>query len=176
MLREQRLISVPPAPLLQKSNGFIYVVHDTETETEQTGNIAPVTGISPLNTQTSSASVPGMNFPATGPVQQSSSSSALVRAPDPVFTQDTLSTGQTPSRHISRMSLQMPQPQRTATTIDIPQTPRTQLLKSHLEQQNFDLMHKLQRKNEEQMRDISTQLQTGLQAFLQQSMENMFNR
>ena len=26
------------------------------------------------------------------------------------------------------------------------------------------------------MRDISTQLQTGLQAFLQQSMENMFNR
>ena len=37
-------------------------------------------------------------------------------------------------------------------------------------------MHKLQRKNEEQMRDMSTQLQTGLQAFLQQSMENMFNR
>ena len=70
----------------------------------------------------------------------------------------------------------MLQPQRTATPIDIPQTPRTQLLKSHLEQQNFELMHKLQRKNEEQMRDISTQLQTGLQAFLQQSMENMFNR
>ena len=123
---------------------------------------APVSGISPLNTQTSSASVPGMNFPATGPVQQSSDSSALFRAPDPVLTQDTLSTGQTPSRHTSRMSFQMPQPQRTATPIDIPQTPRTQLLKSHLEQQNFELMHKLQRKNEEQMRDISTQLQTGL--------------
>ena len=117
-----------------------------------------------------------MNFPATGPVQQSSDSSGLFRAPDPVLTQDTLSTGQTPSRHITRMSFQMPQSQRTATPIDIPQTPRTQLLKSHLEQQNFELMHKLQRKNEEQMRDISTQLQTGLQAFLQQSMENMFNR
>ena len=100
-------------------------VDDTllDLEHEQTGNIAPFTGISPLNTQTSSASVPGMNFPATGPVQQSSdSSSALFRAPDPVLTQDTLSTGQTPSRHISRMSFQMPQPQRTATTIDIPQT------------------------------------------------------
>ena len=153
-------------------------VDDTllDLDAEQTGNIAPVSGISPLNTQTSSASVPGMNFPATGPVQQSSDSSALFRAPDPVLTQDTLSTGQTPSRHTSRMSFQMPQPQRTATPIDIPQTPRTQLLKSHLEQQNFELMHKLQRKNEEQMRDISTQLQTGLQAFLQQSMENMFNR
>ena len=70
----------------------------------------------------------------------------------------------------------MPQTQRTAPSIDIHQTPRTQLLKSHLEQQNFELMYKLQRKNEEQMRDISTQLQTGLQAFLQQSMENMFSR
>ena len=152
-------------------------VDDTllDLEPEQTGNIAPVTGISPLNNQPSSASLPVMSFPATGPVQQSSDSSALFRAPDPVLTQDTISTGQTPSRHISRMSFTMPQPQRT-TAIDIPQTPRTQLLKSHLEQQNFELMHKLQRKNEEQMRDISTQLQTGLQAFLQQSMENMFNR
>ena len=92
---------------------------------------------------------------------------------------DTISTGQTPSRRGERTyfsTFSMPQPQRTATPIDIPQTPRTQLLKSHLEQQNFELMHKLQRKNEEQTRDISTQLQTGLQAFLQQSMENMFNR
>ena len=72
-------------------------------------------------------------------------------------------------------SFSLPQPQRTATTSDIPQTPRTQLIKSHLEQQNFELMNKLPKKNEEQMRDISTQLQTGLQAFLQQSMENMFN-
>ena len=115
-----------------------------------------------------------MSFPATRPVQQSSDSPALFRAPDPVLTQDTIFTGQTPSRYISRTSFTMPQPQRT-TTIDIPQTPRTQLLKSHLEQQNFELMHKLQTKNEEQMRDMSTQLQTGLQAFLQQSMENMFN-
>ena len=124
-------------------------------------------------TQPSSASLPATSFLAnTGPVQQSSDSSpALFRAPDPVLTQDTISTGQTPSRRGERTyfsTFSMPQPQRTATPIDIPQTPRTQLLKSHLEQQNFELMHKLQRKNEEQMRDISTQLQTGLQAFLQQ--------
>ena len=149
-------------------------------EPEQAGNMAPVTGISPL-TQPSSASLPATSFPAnTGPVQQSSDSSpALFRAPDPVLTQDTVSTGQTPSRRGDRTyfpTFSMPQPQRTATPIDILQTPRTQLLKSHLEKQNFELMHKLQRKNEEQMRDISTQLQTGLQAFLQLSMENMFNR
>ena len=153
-----------------------------DLEPEQTGNIAPVTGISPLNNQPSSASLPVMSFLAnTGPVEQSSdSSSALFRAPDLVLTQDTtgISTGQTPSRHISeRMTtFSMPQPQRTAPSIDIPQTPRTQLLKSHLEQQNLELMHKLQRKDQEQMRDISTQLQTGLQAFLQQSLENMFSR
>ena len=50
------------------------------------------------------------------------------------------------------------------------------MIKSHLEQQNFDLMKDLQKKNQEQMRDISAQLQTGLQAFLQQSMEQMFYR
>ena len=50
------------------------------------------------------------------------------------------------------------------------------MIKSHLEQQNFELMKDLQKKNQEQMRDISAQLQTGLQAFLQQSMEQMFNR
>ena len=50
------------------------------------------------------------------------------------------------------------------------------MIKSHLEQQNFELMKDLHKKNQEQMRDISAQLQTGLQAFLQQSMEQMFNR
>ena len=50
------------------------------------------------------------------------------------------------------------------------------MIKSNLEQQNFELMKVLQKKNQEQMRDISAQLQTGLQAFLQQSMEQMFNR
>ena len=116
-------------------------VDDTllDLEPEQTGSMAPVTGISPLNNP-SSASLPVMSFPAsTGLVQQSSdSSSALFRAPDPVLTQDTIS--HTPSRHISdRMtSCSMPQLQRTAPSIDIPQTPRTQLLKSHLEQQNFE--------------------------------------
>ena len=157
-------------------------VDDTllDLEPEQIGNIAPVTGISPLNTQTSSASLPMSFLANTGPVQESSaSSSALFRAPDPVLTQDTISTGQTPSRRGEKTpcfpTFSMPQPQRTAPSIDIPQTPRTQLLKSHLEQQNFELMHKLQRKNEEQMRHISTQLKTGLQAFLQQSMVNMFS-
>ena len=50
------------------------------------------------------------------------------------------------------------------------------MIKSHLEQQNFELMQDLQKKNQEQIRDISAQLQTGLQAFLQQSAEQMFNR
>ena len=63
-------------------------------------------------------------------------------------------------------TLSLPQPQRTATSFETPQTPRTQLIKSHLEQQNFELMSKLQRKNEDKMRDISLQLKMGLQAFL----------
>ena len=37
-------------------------------------------------------------------------------------------------------------------------------------------MTDLQKKNQKKVRDISAQLQTGLQAFLQQSMEQMFNR
>ena len=132
-----------------------------DLEPEQTSNMAPVTGISPL-TQPSSASLPATSFPAnTGLVQQSSvASPALFRAPDPVLTQDTISTGQTPSRRGDRTyfpTFSMPQPQRTATPIDIPQTPRTQLLKSHLEQQNFELMHKLQRKkNEEQISQLNS--------------------
>ena len=87
-------------------------VDDTllDFEPEQTGNIALVTGISPLNTQTSSASLLVMSFPAnTGPVQQSSdSSSALFRAPDPVLTQDTISTGQKPSRRGKRLLVSPP--------------------------------------------------------------------
>ena len=50
------------------------------------------------------------------------------------------------------------------------------MIKSHLEQQNFERMKDLQKKNQEQMRDISAQLQSDLQAFLQQSMQQMFNR
>ena len=50
------------------------------------------------------------------------------------------------------------------------------MIQSHLEQQNFELMKDLQQKNQEQMRDISAQLQTGLEAFLKQSMEQMFTR
>ena len=72
-------------------------------------------------------------------------------------------------------SISFPQPQRTSSLM-IPQTPRTQMIQSHLEQQNFELMKDLQQKNQEQMRDISAKLQTGLEAFLKQSMEEMFNR
>ena len=61
-------------------------------------------------------------------------------------------------------------------TTEIPQTPRTQHIKSQLEQQNFEMMNRLQEKNQQQIQDLSAQLQTGLQAFLQQSMEQMFNR
>ena len=50
------------------------------------------------------------------------------------------------------------------------------MIQSHLQQQNFELMKDLQEKNQEQMRDISAELQTGLEAFLKQSMEQMFNR
>ena len=52
---------------------------------------------------------------------------------------------------------------------------RTQLIRSQLEQQNFEMMNSLQQKNQ-QIKDLSAQLQTGMQAFLQQSMEQMFNR
>ena len=149
-----------------------------DLEPVQTGNIAPVTIISPLANQPSSASM--MSFPAhTGPVLHSSAFSALFRAPDPVLSaQETIPTGKTANTQYmtdNMTTYSRPQPQRTATPLDIPQIPRAQLIKSHLEQHNFELMNKLQRKNEEQMGDISTQLQTGLQAFLQQSMENMFN-
>ena len=121
-----------------------------------------------------------MSFPVnTGPVPQpSASSSALFRASDPVSAQDTTSAGQTPNRQYmadTMATFSLPQPQRTTSSLEIPQTPKTQLIQRYLEQQNFELMNKLQRKNEEKMRDISAQLQTGLQAFLQQSLENMFN-
>ena len=96
-------------------------VDDTllDLEPKQTYNMAPVTRISPL-TEPSSASLPATSFQAnTRPVQQSSDSSpALFRAPDPVLTQDTISTGQTPSRRGDRTyfpTFSMPQPQRTAT-------------------------------------------------------------
>ena len=38
------------------------------------------------------------------------------------------------------------------------------------------MMNRLQEKNQQQIQDLSAQLQTGLQAVLQQSMEQMFNR
>ena len=122
---------------------------------------------------------------SAGPVNQPYvDSSAFFKAPEPVHqivSQDTrppVQVPQTPGGHsvADRMAaLSFPQPQKT-TIINVPQTPRTQMMKSHLEQQNFELMKDLQKKNQEQMRDISAQLQTGSRAFLQQSMEQMFNR
>ena len=122
-----------------------------------------------------------------GPVQQSTTdSSALFRAPHPLsqtVTQDIPPSGYlphtTPGRQsvVERMAaLSFPQPQRAVSTTEIPQTPRTQLIRSQLEQQNFEIMNSLQQKNQQQIKDLSAQLQTGLQAFLQQSMEQMFNR
>ena len=69
------------------------------------------------------------------------------------------------------MALSFPQLQRAVSTTEIPQT---QLTRSQLEQQNFEMMNSLQQKNQQQIKDLSAQLQTGLQAFLQQSMEQMF--
>ena len=123
-----------------------------------------------------------------GPVQQSAtaSSSALFRALHPLsqtVTQDIPPPGFVPHATPSRQSvaermaaLSFPQPQRAVSTTEIPQTPRTQLIRSQLEQQNFEIMNTLQLKNQQQIKDLSAQLQTGLQAFLQQSMEQMFNR
>ena len=122
-----------------------------------------------------------------GPVQQSmTDSSALFRALHPLsqrVTQDIPPPGYaphtTPCRQsvVERMAaLSFPQPQRDVSTTEIPQTPRTQLISSQLEQQNFEMMNTLQQNNQQQIKDLSAQLQTGLQAFLQQSMEQMFNR
>ena len=41
-------------------------------------------------------------------------------------------------------------------------------------QQNLEMRNSLQQKNQQQIKDLSAQLQTRLQAFLQQSMEQMF--
>ena len=128
-------------------------------------------------------SVLGTSF-TMGPVQQSTTdSSALFRAPHPLsqtVTQDIPPSGYLPHTTPGRQSvadrmaaLSFPQPQRAVSTTEIPQTPRTQLIRSQLEQQNFEMMNSLQQKNQQQIKDLSAQLQTGLQAF-QQSMEQMF--
>ena len=127
------------------------------------------------------------NTPATsvssGPVNQLYvDPSAFFKVPYPfnqTVSQDTrppVQVPHTPGRHSvtdTMAALSFPQPQRT-TSLNIPQTAGTQMIKNHLEQQNFELMEDLQKKSQEQMMDISAQLQTGLQAFLQQSMEQMF--
>ena len=121
-----------------------------ELEPEQFGNIAPVTVISPLANWPSSTFLLVMSFPAhTGPLLQSSAS-ALFRAPDPVPpAHDTVPVGQTPNRqclvkwqpchypnlkglYLLLRSLKLPEPS----------------LSSHLKQQNFELMKRLQRKSE----------------------------
>ena len=158
-------------------------VDDTllDLEPEDTSISAPLAGISPLTSLL--APLPTQNVPATsltmGAVNQSTaSSSALFWAPHPMsqtVTQDILPPSEilphsTPGRQsvadrIAAMSF--PQPQRAVSTTEIPQTPRTQLIISQLEQQNFEMMNKLQEKKQQQIQDLSAQLQTGLQAFLQ---------
>ena len=166
-------------------------VDDTllDLEPEETGTGAPLAGISPLRSLP--APLPSQNIPATsltmGAVNQPTAPSpALFRAPHPMsqtVTQDILPPGfiphSTPGRQsvTDRMAaMSFPQPQRAVSTTEIPQTPRTQLIRGQLEQQNFEMMNKLQEKNQQQIQDLSAQLQTGLQAYLQQSMEKMFNR
>ena len=149
-----------------------------DLELEDTGTSAPLIGISPLTSlpaPLSAQSVPATSFTMGAVPQPTSDSSALFRAPQPIsqtVTQDIHTPGcaahATPGRQsvAERMtSLSFPQPQRAVSSTEIPQTPRTQLLRSKLEQQ----------KNQQQIKDLSAQLQTGLQAFLQQSMEQMFN-
>ena len=160
-----------------------------DLEPEDSGDSAPHTGISPLTSLP--ASLPAQSVPATsftmGPEQQSTTdSSALFRVLHPLsqtVTQDIPPSGYLPHTTPGRQSvaermaaLSFPQPQRAVSTTEIPQTPRTQLFRSQLEQQNFEMMNSLQQKNQQQIKDLSAQLQTGLQAFLQQSMEQMFTR
>ena len=132
------------------------------------------------------------NFPVTSFTmgafnQPTAQSSALFRAPHPMsqtVTQDILpppgfAPHATPGRQsvMDRMAaMSFPQPQRAVSTTNIPQTPRTQLIRSQLGHQNFEMMNKLQQKNQQQIQDLSAQLQIGLQVFLQQSTEQMFNR
>ena len=167
-------------------------VDDTllDLEPEETGTGAPLAGISPLTSLP--APLPAQNVPATsltmGAVNQPTApSSALFGAPHPMsqtVTQDILPPPgfiphSTPGRQsvADRMAaMSFLQPQRAVSTTEIPQTPRTQLIRGQLEQQNFEMTNKLQEKNQQQIQDLSAQLQTGLQAFLQQSMEQMFNR
>ena len=164
-------------------------VDDTllDLELEGSSASAPLTGISPLTSLP--AALPAQNVPVTsftmGPVQQSTTdSSALFRVLHPLsqtVTQDIPPSGYvphtTPGRQsvVERMAALSFQPQRAVSTTEIPQTRRTQLIRSQLEQQNFEMMNTLQQKNQQQIKDLSIQLQTGLQAFLQQSMEQMFN-
>ena len=156
-----------------------------DLEPEDSGTSSPLTGISPLTRLP--AALPAQNVPATcftmGPVQQSTTdSSALFRALHPLsqtVTQDIPPSGYLPHTTPGRQSfaermaaLSFPQPQRAVSTTEIPQTPRTQLIRSQLEQQNFEMMNSLQQKNQQQIKHLSAQLQ----AFLQQSMEQMFTR
>ena len=131
-------------------------VDDTllDLEPEDTSTDQPIASISPLTSLP--ASLPARNVPATSPTvgavnQPTASSLALFRVPHPM--------SQTVTQDI----------------LPPPGLPGTQHTKSQLEQQNFEMMNRLQEKKQQQIQDLSAQLQTGLQAFLQQSMEQMFN-
>ena len=154
-----------------------------DTEPEFAGPLDLPTGISPLISNTaSSIPAPEAGDPVQLPATSSSStvdSSAFFKAPAPP--PSSFFQPPTPGRIAvtDRMAaLSLPRPTRIASapSTEIPQTPKTLMLKSHLEQQNFELMNKLQEKNQEQFQSLSSQLQTGLQAFLEQSMKTMFDK
>ena len=57
-----------------------------------------------------------------------------------------------------------------------PPTLHTQMLKTHFDQQNMQMMENLSQQNQKQIQDLSSQLQSGLQQFLASSMEQMFKK
>ena len=158
-------------------------VDDTllDLEPEDSSTNAPLTGISPLTSLPApllAQNIAVRSF-TLDPVHQSTTDS------NPVLqsvSQDISLPGHIPHSTPGRQTvadkmaaLSFPQPQRTASVIEIPQTPRTQLIRIQLEQQNFEMMNTLQQKKQQQIKDLSVQLQTELQAFLQQSIEELFN-
>ena len=131
-------------------------IHDLEPE--HSSSTAPVTNISPLTSLQAPHPGSSQDIPASsvvsgpGPVlPEHGDSLAFLKAPTLVpqmVTQDTLPP-QVP--HTSRghsvtdrmASLSFPQPPRTSSLM-VPEIPRTQMIKSHLEEQNFELMKHLQ--------------------------------
>ena len=65
----------------------------------------------------------------------------------------------------------VPTPQRTA-NLTVPQTPHTQVLQAHLEQQNFQMMQKMEQRTDQKLDAIVNEMRQGLQTFMQQMQAN----